>query len=207
MGAVQFIETLDRTNLTVSDAEFETAVEAAVSEIASRNEREEKRVQLNPPPPPQSRPSSRSMSQLALTIGHSALDRPEVTALNSSDGERARNISDEHSGDERAAVSGLLRTIQRPLSTIGRIFSEDASTTLSTGTAAGRPPLTPQPSTAPQRASAATTPVPSSDAPPGAAALAGRDRVAAEDAAAMQASAETAEAHRIMEAEHRTVVE
>ncbi|RMD42757.1 hypothetical protein DV735_g2389, partial [Chaetothyriales sp. CBS 134920] len=36
-GAIQFIEGLDRTSLTVSDEEFERNVEAAVSEIAAQN--------------------------------------------------------------------------------------------------------------------------------------------------------------------------
>jgi hypothetical protein len=65
--------------------------------------------------------------------------------------------------DELAAVAGLLRSIQRPLSTIGRIFSDDpAGTSLSpapknnnpdlpprrpssVGAAAGMPPKTPPP--------------------------------------------------------------
>ena len=38
MGAVQFIENMDRTSLTISDDEFEKSVEAAVSAIAERNQ-------------------------------------------------------------------------------------------------------------------------------------------------------------------------
>lgn len=40
-GAIQFIETLDRTSLTVSDEEFEQNVEAAVSAIAEQNRQTE----------------------------------------------------------------------------------------------------------------------------------------------------------------------
>lgn len=45
MGAVQFIENMDRTTLTITDAEFEQNVEAAVSAIA------EKHRASSPPPP------------------------------------------------------------------------------------------------------------------------------------------------------------
>ena len=37
MGAIQFIENLDRTSLTINDDDFEKNVEAAVSVIAERH--------------------------------------------------------------------------------------------------------------------------------------------------------------------------
>ncbi|KAL1643745.1 hypothetical protein SLS58_004761 [Diplodia intermedia] len=43
MGAIQFIENLDRTSLTITDEEFEKNVEAAVSAIAERNSLDEQR--------------------------------------------------------------------------------------------------------------------------------------------------------------------
>src|SRR5438046_2085945 len=49
MGAIQFIENMDRTTLTITDEEFESNVEAAVSAIAEKH-----RSESPPPPPPQS---------------------------------------------------------------------------------------------------------------------------------------------------------
>lgn len=204
MGAVQFIETLDRTNLTVSDEEFDKNVEAAVSEIAAHNEQEEKR---NSPLPPTTMPPPHLPEK-------SAPSRPEVTPRHSMDGERTNQkrstvttSSEEQQSEEKAAVSGLLRSIQRPLSTIGRIFSDESTPTISTSShnnTADRPPVTPQPPSRPGRPSAAP---PNYAMPPGAAAAEQRTRLRDEDAAALQASAELAEAHDIMRAEHHTVVE
>lgn len=207
MGAVQFIENLDRTNLTVRDEEFEKNVEAAVSAIAERNEQEEKRA---------------SNSIHFPFAEKSALSRPEVTPRNSLDGERAsprRMIprvtaetprSDNEEPDD--AVTGLLRTIQKPLSSIGRIFSEDSG---QSQRPLDHPALTPLPGNTP-RLSPSLLPrsnneVPSMpyyfDAPPGAVAESERMRLSAEDAAARQASAEAAEAHHLQRAEHLNVVE
>src|SRR4051812_39260411 len=47
MGAIQFIENMDRTTLTISDEDFEANVEAAVSAIAEKH-----RAESPPPPPP-----------------------------------------------------------------------------------------------------------------------------------------------------------
>lgn len=104
--------------------------------------------------------------------------------------------------DEKAAMTGLLRTIQRPLSSIGRIFSEEPSSS-HTG-----PARTPLPGNSPRM-----TPSPrvSSDVPQRRMSnnhdTTTRSRLSAEDAAARQASAEAAEAHRIQRAEHANVVE
>ena len=196
LGAVQFIENLDRTTLTISDEDFEKNVEAAVSAIAEKHQTE---VEVAPPPTQLSEKSS--------------LVRPEVTPRHSMEGEssnpRKSTSSNEYESgdmDEKAAMSGLLRTIQRPLSSIGRIFSEEGSSS-QTG-----PARTPLPGNTPRM-----TPSPrvSTDSPQitqhmenaNARESNARNRLNAEDAAARQASAETAEAHRIQRAEHANVVE
>ena len=113
LGAVQFIENLDRTSLTISDEEFEKNVEAAVSAIAEKHEAE---VAGTPP-----------SAQLS---DKSALGRPEVTPRHSMEGEssvpRKLAPSNEYDNseemDDKAAMTGLLRTIQRPLTSIGQIL-------------------------------------------------------------------------------------
>lgn len=208
MGAVQFIENLDRTNLTVTDEEFEKNVEAAVSAITERNEQEEKQ-----------RINSNSM-HLPFTE-KSALSRPEVTPRNSLDGERASprrmipRVAAEAPRNEHEepddAVTGLLRTIQKPLSSIGRMFSEElGQPPLRT---ADHPALTPLPGSTPRlspkilpRNAGEVPAMPYSNAPPGAMAEADRMRLSAADSAARQASAEAAEAQRLQRSEHRNVV-
>lgn len=197
LGAVQFIENLDRTTLTISDEDFEKNVEAAVSAIAEKHQAEV--VESIPP------------TQLSEK---STLSRPEVTPRHSMEGEsstpRKSTSSNEYDSgdgiDEKSAMSGLLSTIQRPLSSIGRIFSEEVSSSSHAG-----PARTPLPGSTPRM-----TPSPrvSTDVPrpiqqrPGSSQDANaRMRMSAEDAAARQASAEAAEAHRIQRAEHANVVE
>src|ERR1700710_2128225 len=115
LGAVQFIENLDRTSLTISDEDFEHNVEAAVSAIAEKHLAEVA----------DATPSTQLSEKLSLS-------RPEVTPRHSMEGEssapRKSTSSNEYDNadglDEKAAMTGLLRTIQRPLSSIGRIFSE-----------------------------------------------------------------------------------
>ncbi|KAF4632454.1 hypothetical protein G7Y89_g5662 [Cudoniella acicularis] len=196
MGAIQFVENLDRTTLTISDEEFEKNVEAAVSAIAEKHQAAEI---IEPPPPTQ-------LSE------KSSLSRPEVTPRHSMEGEsstpRKSTSSNEYSGDdEKAAMSGLLRTIQRPLSSIGRIFSEEPSNQ-------SGPARTPLPGNTPRMS---PNPRPNLDAPKNQPQQPSqlsqprdnnaRARMSAEDAAARQASAELAEAHRIQRAEHANVVE
>ena len=192
MGAVQFIENLDRTSLTISDEEFEKNVEAAVSAIAEKHQAD---VSETPPP-----------SQLSEK---SSLSLPEVTPRHSMEGEssvpRQSNEYDRGDGvDEKAAMTGLLRTIQRPLTSIGRIFSEDPSSNSTHGGPAGTPlpgnttHLTPSPRVSTDR--------PRSPVRQGNRETV-RNRMTAEDSAARQASAEAAEAHRIQRAEHSNVVE
>lgn len=206
MGAVQFIENLDRTSLTISDSDFEKNVEAAVSAIAERHSAEEQREQLHlrhPSPNP-----NRSMG----VPEKSTPSRPEITPRNSLDAERStprrrqpRNGASASESEGEDNVTGLLRTIQKPLSTIGRIFSEDnAPQGLSQQSKPGPPAMTPQPGSTPRRMS----PV-----PPGQPQQQQRSsgeqarQMNAEDAAARQASAEAEEARRIQRQEHKVVVE
>jgi hypothetical protein len=153
MGVVTFIESLDRTSLTISDADFEHNVEQAVSAIAEGHRADER---------PQ--PSTAPVPGLHHLSEKSTPSRPEVTSRNSMDGERSsprksssrnrpqqpprqssyqdqsqkqtqqqkqHNQSNDTiygtgmQDDEFDAVGGLLRSIQKPLSSIGRIFSDD----------------------------------------------------------------------------------
>ncbi|PSN61684.1 hypothetical protein BS50DRAFT_651058 [Corynespora cassiicola Philippines] len=228
MGAIQFIEGLDRTSLTVSDEEFEKNVEAAVSAIAERHEEPESSAaeasgtQLRAHPP--MTPGHRRMPSPHLHLSEkSTLSRPEVTQRNSLEAEQAgprrstslrqnRGEVEPPPEEENAAVAGLLRTIQRPLSTIGRIFSDTDTN------ASSHPVVTPQPGSTPR-----STPQPprrSSDYPGNAAPASEkemlrkstdeeryRQRLSAEESAARQASAEVEEAKRIQRQEHKVVVE
>ncbi|KAK5266434.1 hypothetical protein LTR99_003409 [Exophiala xenobiotica] len=182
-GAIQFIENLDRTTLTVSDEEFERNVELAVSEIAAQNREAE------------------ALSPRALYREKSSIAEPELTPRNSMDvtstspirrdPSRMNNSTDGANDD---GVTSILRSIQKPLSTIGRIFS-DQDTSQS------------------QEASATSTPTPQQGTrllspavfqPPNEGRVPSYD---AQEAAARQASAEAAEARRIQRQEHRTIVE
>ncbi|KAI9814440.1 MAG: hypothetical protein M1827_003296 [Pycnora praestabilis] len=212
MGAVQFIENLDRTTLTVSDADFEKHVEAAVSAIAEKHQEEESQV-----------PNHVHISE------KSSLSRPEVTPRHSMEAERAtprRSLSSRDrpeastggdSTDEKAVVAGLLRTIQRPLSSLGRIFSEDNTAHQQQVSSANHPALTPQPGNSPRLSPAPQLPRKSNEErrrQAGEPALEAngtsnqeRSRASAEDAAARQASAEAAEAQRLQRSEYNDVVE
>jgi hypothetical protein len=202
MGAIQFIETLDRTTLTISDEDFEQNVEAAVSAIAERHR------EIHEPP---------ALNQPVISE-KSSLSGPEVTPRNSMDAEysspRKRDGNSTSIGDsleENVAVAGLLRSIQRPLSTIGRIFSDDTAPQRPS-----HPASTPRPGSTPRLSPAVfQTPRNSGEGRRSAElALDGankqlqdRNNLNAEDAAARQASAEVAEARRIQRAEHKDVVE
>jgi hypothetical protein len=239
MGAIQFIEGLDRTSLTVTDEDFEKNVEAAVSAIAEKHVEPEPepvtpeasnppqlRVHTNPPHTPGHR---RMPSPHSLHLSEkSALSRPEVTPRNSLEAERVgprrtTSVRDgksegEQPEEENAAVAGLLRTIQKPLSTIGRIFSDNDTPTASSGPAStpqpgSTPRLSPQPPAGQPRRSSEYP----GNAPPqynekdtqrrSAEEQRQRERLSAEDAAARQASAEAEEARRIQRQEHKVVVE
>ncbi len=213
MGAIQFIENLDRTSLTISDAEFEKNVEAAVSVIAERHKDE-----MAPLPPPPRHPVHPQISE------KSGLSQPEVVPQNSIEAEystprkptssrdKATLSAGNDGSDDGTAVSGLLRTIQRPLSSIGRMFSEEPSNL----------PQRPQPGPGPQPnplqgLSPAVFQPPRHSDEVGTSSEDGNivetakrpqeRKLSAEDAAARQASAEAAEALRIQRAEHNNVVE
>lgn len=213
MGVVSFIENLDRTNLTISDEEFERNVEQAVSAIAEKNKEEEYEQKVH---------AAAAAKPLQHLSEKSALSRAEVTPRNSMEAERSsprRNVSQRlmseksqqsptSDDDDTDAVTGLLRTIQKPLNSIGRMFSEDNTAQQSVL----RPASTPQPSTTPRGLS----PGPKLDRRPSGEARSGQRPSAerqrsqqrgAEDSAARQASAEAAEAQRVRVREHKVVVE
>ncbi|KAI0202359.1 hypothetical protein F4808DRAFT_72893 [Astrocystis sublimbata] len=206
MGAVQFIENMDRTTLTISDEDFEQNVEAAVSAIAEKHSAQEMA----------SRPLESMSEKGGLHPRESTSTRPSFEeGLRTP--RRSTSNDGQDSGDETPAISGLLRTIQNPLSSIGRIFSDDGS---AAGPSTSGPPpnLNRQP---PPNANiipiqpgvpATARPVSRQNAegqlvqtqvPPDAI----RQQLSAQEAAARQASAEAAEAHRIQRAEHNNVVE
>lgn len=226
MGAVQFIEGLDKTSLTVSDEDFEKHVEEAVSAIAERHAKDEAESSSAPKLLHPTTPNHRRMpSPHYHHVPEKATPaRPELTQRNSMEAERAgprrstsvkdRKTEADQPEEENAAVAGLLRTIQRPLSTIGRIFS-DSDTSTSTG-----PVSTPQPGSTP-RSTPQIPPRPSSEFPGQAAPSQmsekpsdpaqeeerQRQRLSAEESAARQASAEAEQARRIQQKEHNVVVE
>jgi hypothetical protein len=173
MGVVTFIEGLDRTSLTISDEDFESNVEQAVSAIAEGHKAEEQQ---------RSQPTA-SVPGLHHLSEKSTPSRPEVTPRNSMDGERSsprKNNSQRSStrgnqqqqqqhqqqtpkqkpsdtiygtgmqDEEFDAVGGLLRSIQKPLSSIGRIFSDDgADNSNSNSSRAAPPPMPPRSTTSP----------------------------------------------------------
>ncbi|KAI5925400.1 hypothetical protein F4810DRAFT_660405 [Camillea tinctor] len=185
MGAVQFVENMDRTTLTISDEEFEKNVEAAVSAIAEKHRAEE------PPTLTQALQAEKG----AFNRPDSSSSRPSLELDGTRTPRRSSSTDDNDSEDESPAISGLLRTIQKPLSSIGRIFSDDPS---SAGPSS--PARTPQQNSTPNRLS----PRPSTDGHPS---MTVRQQLSAQEAAARQASAEVAEAQRIQRAEHNNVVE
>lgn len=203
MGVVTFIENLDRTILTISDEDFERNVEQAVSAIAEKNKAEEYESRSHTTTP--TAPGMQHLSE------KSALSRPEVTPRNSMDAEQVsprRNVSQRLSEkghqstpsgeiDDYDAVTGLLKTIQKPLSSIGRIFSDDGGASQQQGSSSLRPASTPLPGSTPRKRSPAPPEEhrrPSPDGRP-------------QDAAARQASAEAAQAQRVRVKEYKVVVE
>ncbi|KAI1308051.1 hypothetical protein F5Y03DRAFT_109227 [Xylaria venustula] len=190
MGAVQFVENMDRTTLTISDEDFEQNVEAAVSAIAEKHRVEESANRL---------PTTLS-EKGGLHPRESSSSRPSFDYDGSGTPRRSTSRDDQESGDEAPAITGLLRTIQKPLSSIGRMFSEESGPA---GPSTSAP--TPQPNSTLPRSSTRPTTQPNSDAqvPP----MALRQQLSAQEVAARQASAEAAEAYRLQRAEHNNVVE
>lgn len=187
---------MDRTSLTVSDEDFERNVEQAVSAIAEQNRESESLADKSLPLPTTPGPSQ------------------------SQAGPSRRDASQSSDDDASAPVAGLLRTIQKPLSTIGRIFSDDGETNPSQDRPL-HPATKPQPAVAPPRLTPNVNQPPRSSTESrkssdersrpsrdGSGAQKNLTRVLdAQDAAARQASAEDAEARRIQRAEHNNVVE
>ncbi|KAI1841586.1 hypothetical protein JX266_012239 [Neoarthrinium moseri] len=182
MGAIQFIENMDRTTLTITDEEFEKNVETAVSAIAEKH-----RTSMEASPVQDHYSEKTGLHQ----PGKSPSTRPSLDIDPA--GTPRRSLSSDQ-GDDGAAISGLLRTIQKPLSTIGRMFSDDPS-----GAGPSEPARTPQHDNTPR-----LSPRPSTDGRP---LREERQQLSAEEAAARQASAEVAEAQRLSRAEHNNVVE
>ncbi|KAK1755859.1 hypothetical protein QBC47DRAFT_381507 [Echria macrotheca] len=187
MGAIQFIENMDRTTLTITDEEFESNVEAAVSAIAEKH-----RSESPPPPPPQSEKQAALRPRRVAGEAKSSPTRPSFDGDNSlrpasprrsTSSNEGRDSGEYGGNEEKAAITGLLRTIQKPLSTIGRMFSEEPTT----GPSVASPARTPQP----ERSDRDSI----------------KQNLSAEEAAARQASAEAAEAQRLSRAEHANVVE
>ncbi|KAM7192940.1 hypothetical protein V8F20_008610 [Naviculisporaceae sp. PSN 640] len=215
LGAVHFIENMDRTTLTITDEEFEANVEAAVSAIAEKHRSESP----PPPPPPNEKPilQPRPLSLASAIVGSgsdyrassskristevdgaSSSLRPSTPRVSTSSNEGASGSGSAGESDEKAAITGLLRSIQKPLSTIGRMFTEDptAASSSSAAAAVNSPARTPQPQE--QYEKEAKRPGTGEGRHP---------KLSAEEAAARQASAEAAEAQRLSRAEHANVVE
>ncbi|KAH7026370.1 uncharacterized protein B0I36DRAFT_249003 [Microdochium trichocladiopsis] len=189
MGAVQFIENMDRTTLTISDEDFERNVEAAVSAIAEKHRTEESPVRTEQPPLRSEKvvPSQPSSSRPSLDIDASGTPRRYLSSMEASN----------DSGDE-GAIPGLLRAVQRPLSSIGRMFSDESD--VAGPSVAMRQPQ--QTTYAPSRLGPHGSSVrgPSDD-------ISRDSQLSAQEAAARQVSAEVAEAQRVSRAEHHNVVE
>ncbi|KAK9797619.1 putative Vacuolar protein sorting-associated protein 9a [Seiridium cardinale] len=182
MGAIQFVENMDRTTLTITDEEFEKNVETAVSAIAEKH----RHAEVSP------QQEHYSEKTGLHTPGESSSTRPSLDVDPS--GTPRRSMSSDQ-GEDSASMAGLLRSIQRPLSTIGRMFSDEPNNPGPSHS----PARTPQPDNTPK-----LTPRHSTDGRPS---RETRQQLSAEEAAARQASAEAAEAQRLHRAEHNNVVE
>ena len=202
MGAIQFVENLDRTTLTVTDEDFEKNVEAAVSAIAERHKEDMPQSPRHPHVPEKS-----TLSEPEV-ISQGSVEVEYATPRRSTSSRGAVDNSLSTDGmEENTAVGGLLRTIQRPLSSLGRIFSEEPPTLQNQGPKgpqASPPRLSPAVFQPPQGSSEARRSHERSRE-----SEAGRrpnKRLSAEEAA-RQASAEAAEVQRVQRAEHNNVVE
>jgi Rab5 GDP/GTP exchange factor len=211
MGAVQFIETLDRSSLTITDDEFEKNVEAAVAAIAEKHQAEEK-LQYSkgePEKPARTRGHSRTRSSVAGAVSS--------VPSGSTDGpidERPATHPAADEYDEKSSSAGLFHTIQKPLNAIGRLLSdaqESASAAMPSSAASGSSAALAVPPPPPRKnrssgESARSTQDSDILQAVDAAQKKERARMSAEDSAARQASAEAAEAQRIQRAEHENVV-
>ncbi|KAK1625424.1 hypothetical protein BDP81DRAFT_327722 [Colletotrichum phormii] len=194
MGAIQFIENMDRTTLTITDEEFEKNVEAAVSAIAEKH-------RLDTPAVAQE-PVFSEKSSTGYQTGESST-RPSLDIMGESSTPRRSTSSNEggKDSDDQAPITGLLRSIQKPLSTIGRMFSDEPSPAPPVPSNASRP------TSRPRDSSERLSPRPSTEISPDGRPPSARHHLSAEEAAARQASAEVAEAQRLSRVEHNNVVE
>jgi len=190
MGAVHFIENMDRTTLTITDDEFERNVEAAVSAIA------EKHRPKTPPAPREAQlsekdgmlqPPGELSNRRSLEVGEPSTPRRSISS-NDAPGT-------DSGAEDQAVVGSLLRTIQKPLTTIGRMFSDEPAA----------------PSSGSRTPARNASPRQSSELPregrPNSRHTQQQPQLSAEEAAARQASAEAAEAQRLHRAEHSNIVE
>lgn len=183
MGAIQFIENMDRTSLTITDDEFEKNVEAAVSAIA------EKHQAMSPKGP---------QEQQQQIFNEKSV--PPESSYDGAGPSAPRRSTDQNESDNiTAPITGLLRTIQNPLTTIGRMFSDDGASSSSSSRPPPPPPIG-RPLGFPES-------VPLHNAGDDRRRSDSRYALPAEEAAARQASAEVAEAQRLHRAEHANIVE
>ncbi|KAF4512504.1 hypothetical protein G6O67_001636 [Ophiocordyceps sinensis] len=183
MGAIQFVENMDRSSLTISDDEFERSVEAAVSAIAEKHCLTSPVVgEKNPP----------------QHTGEAGSARPSMDGGGVATPPLSPSSNEGEPRDDGPAITGLLRTIQKPLSTIGRIFSDEPGPSSSP---AGTSRLSASPSEQLSRRYQWDEPADGSSRP------SSRHSLSVEEAAARQASAEVAEAQRLQRAEHANIVE
>jgi hypothetical protein len=190
--------------LTISDEEFEKHVEAAVSAIAEKHRIDEAAA----PPTPAKQLSEKT------TAGPSETNPRKSTEGESSTPRKSTSSYETDSGDgsdEKASMSGLLRSIQKPLSSIGRIFGDDGPS-LQSGPArtplpGSSPRLSPAPRRSTERPLSPHRPLSPQRLAEPIHGTATRNHLQAEDAAARQANAEAAEAQRLQRAEHENVVE
>ena len=206
MGAIQFIENLDRTSLTVSDEDFEHNVELAVSRIT---ERRRNQASDSTDPTQVSEKSSLSIPQITRQdmVESDRLLPNRKDPMYPSNGQSYSSQND----SDGNPVAGLLRNIQRPLSNIGRMFSDQQpSAQRSTN-----PPYSANSDLPPRRLSPAIfhpprqsedDERPESESKVSGPSLQTQNCTAAQTAAARQASAEAAEAQQIQAAEHSNVV-
>lgn len=235
MGAVQFIEGLDKTSLTVTDEEFDRNVEAAVSAIAEKHAPEAEIHPESAAGPAHLHPTTSNHRRMPSPHYHhvsekSSPSRPEVITRNSMEAQTAgprrstslrdRKTQEPPPEEENAAVAGLLRTIQRPLSTIGRIFSDTDTHASSSAGSLPRSSSTPLANAHHQQhpgherfpgASPATTYSEKGERPSHPPRAPDEERARqqlnADDHAARQASAEVEQARRIQVQEQKVVVE
>src|SRR4051812_31600048 len=111
MGAIQFIENMDRTTFTITDDEFEANVEAAVSAIAEKHRSE------SPPPPPPPRSDKQSLrppaaGESAPTSARASMDADNsllpASPRRSTSSNEGRDSGEYSGNDEKAAITGLL---------------------------------------------------------------------------------------------------